>query len=216
MQSGEKRVLISPLSYLARNVELAMFRIERANRWPAAVINGVIAGSAVALITWLVTTLQEGDLLLFACLGSSAASVVFAPLNKANSLRTIVSAYGIAVIVSLLLFPLHRMGTVPLAAQCFLAVCLPVILMRLTDTMHPAAIGSALAFIIYDRDPRALMLLMLAILGVLTVVKLLAYAYLEELEFRQFGKEFRRDYYGREVTVTILDNETPDESEQPQ
>lgn len=53
-------------------------------------------------------------------------------------------------------------------------------------------------------------MLMLAILGLLTVVKLLAYVYLEELRFKDFGKEFRRTYYGREVTVTILnEDESP-------
>lgn len=208
MQSGEKRVVTAPWSHLANDIEQAFFRIERESRWQAAVTNGAIAGAAVALVTWLVTTLQEGDLLLFACLGSSASSVVFAPLNKANSLRTIVTAYVIAAAICVLLFPFHRHELLPIPLQCFLAVCLPVALMRATDTMHPAAIGSAMAFIIYDRDPQNLLLLLLAILGLLTMVKLLAYIYLEDLEFRQFGMEFRRDYYGREVTVTVLNDES--------
>jgi len=208
MQSGEKRVLTAPWSHLASHTERAFFRIERESSWQAAVINGAIAGAAVALVTWLVTTLQEGDLLLFACLGSSASSVVFAPLNKANSLRTIVAAYVIAAAVCLLLFPIHRHELLPIPLQCFLAVCLPVSLMRATDTMHPAAIGSAMSFIIYNRDPRGLLLLLLAILVLIMMVKLLAYIYLEDLEFRQFGKEFRRDYYGREVTVTVLTDES--------
>ena len=45
---------------------------------------------------------------------------------------------------------------------------------------------------------------LLAILGLLTIVKALVYVYLEELEFKDFGKEFRRAYYGREVTVTVV------------
>ena len=213
MQSGEKHVLTSPWSRIARDVELAFFRIERENRWTAALSNGAIAGGAVAVVTWLAATLQEGDLLLFACLGSSASSLVFAPLNKSNSLRTIVSAYAIAVGVCLLLFPIHRHELLPLPLQCFVAVCLPVALMRWTDTMHPAAIGSAMAFIIYDRDPRTLLLLLLAIVGLLTIVKILAYVYLEDLEFRQFGREFRRDYYGRELTITILPEQSGDEGD---
>ena len=134
---------------------------------------------------------------------------VFAPLNKANSLRTIVAAYAIAAGVCLLLFPIHQQGWLPLPLQCFLAVCLPVAAMRWSDSMHPAAIGSAMSFIIYDRDPKTLLLLLLAIVGLLTIVKVLAYIYLEELEFRQFGREFRRDYYGRELTITIVP-ETPE------
>jgi CBS-domain-containing membrane protein len=213
MQSGEKRVLTARWSRLSDDIEKAFFRIERKNSWPAAVVNGAIAGGAVAIVTWLVSTLQEGDLLLFACLGSSAASVVFSPLSKANSLRTIVVAYGISALVCLLLFPIHRQELLPIPLQCFLAVCLPVAFMRASDTMHPAAIGSAIAFVIYDREPRGLLMLLLAILGLLCVVKVLAYVYLEDLEFRQFGKEFRRDYYGREVTVTILPAETQPDDE---
>ncbi|MCP4506408.1 MAG: hypothetical protein GY826_08435, partial [Fuerstiella sp.] len=49
-----------------------------------------------------------------------------------------------------------------------------------------------------------LLMLLLAIVGLLTVVKVLAYAYLEELTFRTFGREFRRSYYGREMLVTIV------------
>ena len=74
--------------------------------------------------------------------------------------------------------------------------------------MHPAAIGSALAFIIYDRDTKSLLLLLLAIIGLLTIVKLLAYIYLEDLQFKHFGKEFRREYYGKEMTVTVVNGDS--------
>lgn len=207
MKWNQPHVMAAPVTKLARNIEQTFFRIERANRWHAAVINGVIAGASVAVVAWLVQTLQEGDLLLFACLGSSAAAVVFAPLARTNSLRTIVSAYVIASGVCILLSPLHESNWVSIPVQCFLAVSIPIGLMRLTDTMHPAAIGSALAFIIYDRPPQHLALLLLAIVGLLTVVKILAYMYLEELEFRQFGREFRREYYGRELLVTVVQDE---------
>ncbi|REJ81269.1 MAG: hypothetical protein DWQ34_00385 [Planctomycetota bacterium] len=204
MQSGQKQILTDRWTRLAGDVEKSFFRIEKETVWRAAIVNGVIAGAAVALVAWLVVSLQEGDLLLFACLGSSASAVVFAPLNKANSLRTIIAAYVIAAAVCLGMFPLHERQLIPIPVQCFLAVAVPVAVMRATDTMHPAAIGSAMAFIIFDREPRTILLLLLAILGLLTIVKLLAYIYLEDLKFRHFGKEFRRDYYGREVTVTVL------------
>ena len=203
MQLNNRHVIAAPVTKLARNLEQTFFRIERANSWQAAIVNGSIAGAAVALVAWLMTTLEEGDLLLFACLGSSAASVVFAPLAKTNSLRTIVSAYVITCLVCVMLHPVHQQAWLPIPLQCFLAVALPIGLMRRTDTMHPAAIGSALAFIIYDRPPQILVLLLLAIVGLLTIVKVLAYAYLEELTFRQFPREFKRDYYGRELLVTV-------------
>jgi hypothetical protein len=48
-----------------------------------------------------------------------------------------------------------------------------------------------------------IILLLLAILGLLTIVKVLAYIYLEELKFKDFGREFRREYYGQEMTITV-------------
>ena len=208
MKRTKSHIIVAPLKKLASDLEQTFFRIEQADSWQAAVVNGVIAGAAVALVAWLMTSLDEGDLLLFACLGSSAASVVFAPLAKTNSLRSIVAAYMITSVVCLILSPVHENEWLPLALQCFLAVAVPISLMRLTDTMHPAAIGSALAFIIYDRPPQLLVMLLLAIVGLLTIVKILAYAYLEELTFKTFGREFRRSYYGHEMLVTIVEKKS--------
>lgn len=203
MSSNNRHVFAQPFTKLARSIEQSFFRIERANRWQAAVANGLIAGTSVAIVAWMVQSLDEGDLLLFACLGSSGAAVVFAPLAKTNSLRTIVAAYLIAAIVCLLLTPIHRNALLPIPAQCFLAVAIPIVMMRLLDTMHPAAIGAALAFVIQDRPLYHLAPLLLATIGLLTIVKILTYMYLEELVFKKFGREFHRDYYGREVLVTV-------------
>ena len=207
MAPSSKHVLAERWTRLAADVEQAFFRIERESRIMAAVINGCIAGASVALVAWLVANLEEGDMLLFACLGSSAASVVFAPLAKNNSLRTIICAYLVASVVCVVLVPFRDYASAPL--QCFAAVALPVTIMRLADTMHPAAIGSALAFVIYERDLKSTILLLLAILGLLTIVKILAYVYLEELRFKDFGREFRREYYGHEMTITVKDK-TPE------
>ncbi|MFK7820239.1 MAG: HPP family protein [Planctomycetaceae bacterium] len=199
----DRHVFAKPLTKLARDIEESFFRIERENRLLSALFNGVIAGASVALVAWMVQGLEAGDVLLFACLGSSAAAVVFAPLAKTNSLRSIVTAYVIAAVVCIALTPIHQNAWLPIPLQCAMAVAIPVVLMRLTDAVHPAAIGSALAFIIQDRPLRDLSMLMLAILGLLTIVKVLAYVYLQDLEFKKFGYEFRRDYYGREVLVTV-------------
>ncbi len=212
MKPTKPHIIVAPLRKLAKDLEQTFFRIEQANSWQAAIVNGAIAGAAVALVAWLMTTLEEGDLLLFACLGSSAASVVFAPLAKTNSLRSIVAAYMITSVVCVMLSPVHENAWLPLPAECFLAVAIPISVMRLTDAMHPAAIGSALAFIIYDRPPQLLVMLLLAIVGLLTVVKILAYAYLEDLTFKTFGREFRRSYYGREMLVTIVQTESEHEN----
>jgi CBS-domain-containing membrane protein len=211
MNSDKRHVLSASWTRLANDVELAFFRIERENRFLSAAINGGIAGAAVALIAWLVSNMHEGDLLLFACLGSSAASIVFAPLAKNNSLRSIIGAYMIAAAGCFLLFPLENHKVLALPLLSFLAVFVPIMLMRLADCMHPAAIGSALAFVIYERDIKSLLMLLLAIVILLTVVKIFVYVYLEDLVFRDFWKEFRREYYGKELTVTIVEPPRTDE-----
>lgn len=208
---SDPRHVVTEITRLANEIEQSFFRIERADSWQAAIINGTIAGAAVALIAWLLSAPEEGDLLLFACLGSSAASVVFSPLAKANSLRTIVCAYLITSGVYLLLYPVHHNEWLPIPGQCFFAVTVPIAFMRMTDTMHPAAIGSALACVIYDRPPQTLAMLLLAILGLLTIVKILAYIYLEDLTFKRFSREFRREYYGQEMMVTVTRSTSPPE-----
>ncbi|MFT5527543.1 MAG: CBS-domain-containing membrane protein [Pirellulaceae bacterium] len=203
MKSKNDHIFAAGWTQLASNIEKTFFKIERESSWLAAIVNGSIAGGSVALIAWLLTSsASEGDYLLFARLGSSAASIVFAPVAKSNSLRTIICAYIIASLSCLVIIPIRDL--IPLPFQCFLAVAVPITLMRVSDTMHPAAIGSAMAFIIYHREPKAIILLLLAIIGLLTITKILAYIYLEDLTFKQFGKEFRREYYGREVTITVV------------
>ncbi len=204
-------VFAKEVAELAERVEQEFFRIEKESRWIASLINAFIAGTAVAIVAWLVTTSEEqdgGNLLLFACLGSSAASVVFAPLAKNNSLRSIVLAYFISSAVCVLLWPVQRGTELPLAFQCFLAVSASIFFMRVCDAMHPAAVGAAMAFMIYRREIPSLLLLMLAILGLLTVVKILTYIFLEELTFRFFSREFLRDYYGQEMTLTVVNEKT--------
>ena len=199
---------------LADRIEHRFFRLERESRVASGLINGVIAGTAVAIVAWLMAAFDERDILLFACLGSSAAAVVFAPLSKNNSLRSIVVSYLSAAGVCLLLNPVHQAGLLSIEGECFLAVMLTTFVIRLAGTLHPAAVGSALAFIIYERDIRSLMLLMLAIIGLLTVVKMLAYIYREELTFRDFHREFRREFYGEELIVTVTDAKPADVAEE--
>ena len=196
-----RSVFTRGLSRVAETIEREFYRIEKENRWLSSLINGLIAGLAVGIVSYL---FQERDLLLFACLGSSAASVVFDPLSRRNSLRVILIAYLIALAASAAIYPIHSADLAPLSVQCFLAVSISIALMRLFDAPHPAAVGSALAFILFDRNLASLAMLSLAILGLLTVVKILAYIYLEELQFRFFAKEFHRDYYGKEIRVTVV------------
>lgn len=204
MKSDPAHMWIRRWTRLAREVEQTFSGIERDRPVLAAMINGGIAGTSVTLVAWLATELEKGNVLLFACLGSSAASLVFAPLSRFNSLRTIILAYVIASLTCVGLFPIYQHGLLPLPLQFFLAVTVPVTVMRLADCMHPPAIGGALAFVIYDRSLHSLLVLLPAIIGLLTIIKVLTYVYRDELEFKRFGNEFRRGYYGREVTVTVV------------
>ena len=201
----KKHIFVTEWTRLARDIENQFFDLEERSWFWGAAINGIIAGAAVTLVAWTMSQLQEGDLILFACLGSSAASVVFAPMAKVNSLRSIILAYGIASVVCVVLIPAHQDPWVPLSVQCGIAVGLPVMLMRLSDSMHPSAIGSSLAFILFDRQLGEQLKLLIAIIGLLIIVKVLAYIYLRDLRFKDFGREFTREYFGRETIVTVTD-----------
>lgn len=205
MKLPNYHVVTRKVGDLSTSIEREFFRIERENRTLSAAINALIAGVAVGLVAWL---FNESNLLLFACLGSSASSIVFAPLAKANSLRSILLSYLTAILVCVLLEPLNRNELLHISYQCFLAVSVSVFVARMIDALHPAAVGSAMAFIIYERDAKSLFTLMLAILGLLTIVKVLAYMYLEELAFKDFRREFQRHYYGREVLLTVSNDDS--------
>jgi hypothetical protein len=196
-----RHIFTHELSQLARGIESAFFRIERGTSLLRSALSGAIAGLAVLIVAWF---FSEGELLLFGCLGSSAAAVVFAPTSKTNSLRTQIFAYLVAALASAVLYLVHARTHTPVAVQCGLAVGASVFLMRWWGAMHPAAVGSALAFVLYDRNLGELALLLVAIISVLILVKVFIYIYLEELEFRFFYKEFTRDYYGRELNVTLV------------
>ncbi len=200
--------LAKGISDISKNIEQEFFRIEEESHVAASMVNGVIAGTAVAIVAWLVIsiehfTYQEGDLLLFACLGSSAASIVFSPISRSNSFRSIFIAYGASCLICAVMIPVRSSGFMVIPIQCGLAVTLSIFLMRLLDAMHPAAVGSAMSFIIYERDIATITILMLAILGLLLIVKILAYTYRKELAFKYFPKEFKRAYYGSEFIVTV-------------
>ncbi len=203
------------LRELAEKVEKEFFRIERESFWRSGLINGLIAGTAVGLVAWAVAAIEQNyfeidqnELLLFACLGSSAASVVFAPLQKTNSLRSITIAYTLAALVCMLLFGLRDyLGNderyFPIPVQCALAVALSISCMRWAQAMHPAAVGSGMAFVIFHREVLSLLLLMLAVVVLIFTVKIFAYIYLEELTFKNFWREFTRNYYGKEMRVSV-------------
>ncbi len=206
-----KHLHIDEFHHLADSIERMFDRIEHTRPFLRSVISGAIAGLAVGVVAWL---FAGGEILLFACLGSSTAAAVFAPLSRNNSLRTQILAYLSAVAASLLLYPLTELGEMSVAVQCGLAVGASVFFMRWFGAMHPAAVGSALAFVLYDRSPLSLGFLMLAILTVLVLVKVFLYAYLEPLTFNNFHREFRRDYYGPEMRVTVIASEDEQEQEQ--
>ena len=70
-------IFAKELTGLAVSVEREFFRIERENHWLSSAINAMIAAMAVGIVS---VFFVETDLLLFACLGSSASSIVFSPV----------------------------------------------------------------------------------------------------------------------------------------
>ncbi|QDU63619.1 hypothetical protein Pan216_45000 [Planctomycetes bacterium Pan216] len=196
--------IIENLDRVSDSIATEIDSVEKRNPWFGGIINGLVAGGAVGFVAWATRHAHhESAILLFGCLGSSSAAIVMAPLARVNSLRSVSIAYLIACAVSLAYYPLREFHQSLLPLHCFLIVTTAVVLARLLDAMHPSAVGAALAFVIYQRSLGTLVILFLMIECVLILIKVFAYLIMKDLHFRDFAKEFRREYYGKEILVSI-------------
>ena len=160
--------------------------------WHRRFIPSLIAGLTVAIITFFFQ-LTTSNMVMFASLGASAAILTHQEIHRLSILRTVILSYFIALIISFstLLFSQHFTLTFPLLA--LLAITSSTMIMYLFDVFHPPAISATLAFIMFEGDITERIIIFSSVLVLLVLVKLLTYLfYYEQLEMRQFMKEFKR------------------------
>lgn len=124
--------------------------------------------------------------LLFASLASSAFLIYLDPRHPTNSVRTLAIAQISAAVVGYLVFLVLGAGY----GSAALSMVLIVLLMILTNAMHPPAVSTSLLFAFQYKRPDALMLFFLAIilLILLIVLQRVSLWIIKKMDHRFFRK----------------------------
>lgn len=153
--------------------------------------SSIVVGLSVAIIT-LFFQMNAANVLIFSCLGASALILANENKHKVTSLRVVFESYIITAIIAIaVLYSFEYIG-ISFFWQVFTVMFLSSLSIYLFDCFHPPAIGSSLAFLIFQRSFNELIMLIAAIFILLTMIRFLMYVRYEELRLEEFFKEFKK------------------------
>ena len=161
--------------------------------WHNHFIPSFIAGGVVALIA-LVYELTISNVILFASVGASAAILTNSKSHHLTKLYTVISAYFIAIILSLLIFTINKYYPLPTAFNLFILVSVTSLALFLLNSFHPPAISASISFILLQGPVIDLLYLFLAIIILLVIIRLITYIVLMKFSFKEFKKEFKKGF----------------------
>ena len=160
--------------------------------WHKRFLPSLVAGIAVALIT-LFFEMTTSNIILLASLGASAAILTHENIHRLIILRTVIFAYLIALLVSLLIEYLGRLFELPFSLMVLLTVTFVTLSIYLFNVFHPPVVAASLSFIMFDGGYWEMMMIFFSVLILLVLIKLLVYAfYYEKLIMKKFMDEFKR------------------------
>jgi len=152
--------------------------------------SSLIAGLAVAVLTYFFSV-STSNLVLFSCLGASAAILTHYKRSKINILSSVILSYLLALIVSSLTILFTGYFSLGLNFEVMIAVTFTTMGLYLFDIFHPPAVASSIAFLTFDGAFSDKFLILISVIILLVIVKFLTYAfYYERLEMRKFHHEF--------------------------
>lgn len=122
--------------------------MEKRRLWHNYFIPSLIAAIATATVAYVFEKTLSG-VILFASLGASAFILTNSKPEQLTSLKTTIIAYTIAVLISMLVYPLGSIFNITLSIQIFLLVFLVGIFLYTFNAIHPPAISGSLAFILF-------------------------------------------------------------------
>ncbi len=158
--------------------------------WHERFIPSLIAGLAVAILTFFFS-MTTSNLVLFSCLGASAAILTHYKVNKINILSTVILSYFLALIVSSLTSALSVLFSFSLNIEVMIAVTLTTMGLYLFDIFHPPSVASSIAFLTFEGHFYDKLLVFISVIILLVIIKFLTYAfYYERLEMKKFHHEF--------------------------
>ena len=149
----------------------------------------LVVGLVVAILAIIFDATTE-NLILFSCLAASAAILVHHHEHSKTTLRVALEGYVIAGIIAILILYITTFFSLTyFPLKVFLALTLSTFFMYLFNSFHPPAIASAFAFIVFEQSIFQLLIILLAVLFLLTLVKISFYLRHPKLSFKDFYKE---------------------------
>lgn len=161
--------------------------------WHNHFVPSLIAGVGVAIVA-LVFEFTVSNIVLFASVGASAAILANVHSHHLTKLHTTIISYAVAIIISLLLYFINTLISLPLALNLFLVVFLVGIVVFLFNSFHPPAISAGVSFFLFERCLLDLLYLFLAIIVLFTIIRFLTYIISQHLAVREFWKEFKKEF----------------------
>ena len=159
--------------------------------WHNHFIPSLIAAVVVAVLSFLYN-LTISNIILFASVGASAIILTNTRSHHLFKLKTIITAYFIAIIISSLVYLLNTIVTLHTSINLFLLIFLVGFSLFLFDASHPPAIASSISFILLDRPLIYLIYLFFAIMMLLVILRFITYVASPKLSIKDFYKEFKK------------------------
>ncbi|MGM5482820.1 MAG: HPP family protein [Nanobdellota archaeon] len=160
--------------------------------WHKHFVPSLFAALSAAFVAFLFQKTISG-VILFASLGASAFILTNAERHRLTMLKTTIKAYIIAIIISIIIYPLNQIFKLTLSTEIFLLVFFVGISLYLANAVHPPAISGSLSFILFERSLIELFYLFLSIIVLLTLVRIMTYIFNRNFKIKEFFHEFKKD-----------------------
>ena len=148
----------------------------------------IIVAVSVSLLT-LVFRLSTVNLLLFSCLGASAVILVNQKKYSHSSLGVVIKSYVLTGIIALVILNLYNFLNLTFTSMVFSTMLISFLALYLTKSIHPPAIGSGLAFLIFERSIYELGILLICVLTLLSLINFMMSLYYKNDKIKNFFKK---------------------------
>jgi CBS-domain-containing membrane protein len=178
------------------NMNLSKFLKKERTLWHKHFIPSILAGLIVAFIS-LIYEMTVSNILLFASVGASAVILTNRSSHHLTKLFTVISAYFIAIFISIIVYYLNMIFIISMPINLFLLISIVGLCLFLFNSFHPPAITAAVSFILLGRPIVDLVYLFLAIILLLILIRFIAYVSLQNLPITEFFREFELGFNKR-------------------
>lgn len=160
--------------------------------WHRHFLPSLLTALVVAVLSFLYEY-STSSVVLFASVGASATILTHSRSHHLTKLHTTITAYLIAIIISLLIYFLN--SAIPLAnsVNIFILIFMVSLSLFLFNAVHPPAIGASISFILRKGGVDELIYLFSAVVLLLIAVRFLTYILSQHLSVKEFEKEFKKE-----------------------